>query len=142
MFNDGSVRDCQFKTPQWTIGKNFDSPGSFGRDFVSADELPPGAKGLRVTTRLNGTLVQDADTADMIFDVATTIALLSECMTLEIGDVIVMGTPSGVDFARTLQLWMKPGDVCECAFEGVGSLHHPIAQAQPGGCNENSATKS
>jgi 2-keto-4-pentenoate hydratase/2-oxohepta-3-ene-1,7-dioic acid hydratase in catechol pathway len=133
VFNDGSVRDYQFKTSQWTIGKNFDSTGSFGPDFVSADELPPGAKGLRVTTRLNGTLVQDADTADMIFDVAATIAILSECMTLAIGDVIVMGTPSGVGFARTPQLWMKPGDICECAIEGVGSLRNPIAQEQPGG---------
>jgi 2-keto-4-pentenoate hydratase/2-oxohepta-3-ene-1,7-dioic acid hydratase in catechol pathway len=133
VFNDGSVRDYQFKTSQWTIGKNFDSTGSFGPDFVSADELPPGAKCLRVTTRLNGRLVQDADTADMIFDVAATIAILSECMTLAIGDVIVMGTPSGVGFARTPQLWMKPGDVCECAIEGVGSLRNPIAQEQPGG---------
>jgi 2-keto-4-pentenoate hydratase/2-oxohepta-3-ene-1,7-dioic acid hydratase in catechol pathway len=133
VFNDGSVRDYQFKSSQWTVGKNFDGTGSFGPEFVSADALPAGAKGLRVTTRLNGTLVQDADTADMIFDVATTIAMLSECMTLEVGDVIVMGTPSGVGFARTPQLWMKPGDVCECAIEGIGALRNPIAQEKPVG---------
>ena len=132
VFNDGSIRDYQFKSSQWTMGKNFDGTGSFGPEFVSADDLPAGAKGLRVSTRLNGALVQDANTSNMIFDVATTIAILSECMTLEIGDVIIMGTPSGVGFARKPQLWMKPGDVCECSIEGVGTLRNPIVQEQLG----------
>lgn len=127
VFNDGSIRDYQFKSHQWTIGKNFDASGSFGPELVTADELPPGAAGLRITTRLNGRTVQDADTADMIFGVAETIALLSEAMTLRPGDVLVMGTPSGVGLARTPQLWMKPGDVCEVEIEGIGLLSNPVA---------------
>ena len=126
VFNDGSVRDYQFKSNQWTVGKNFDASGSFGPDFVTADELPAGAEGLRISTRLNGQTVQDANTSDMIFGVAETIALLSEAMTLSPGDVIVMGTPSGVGLARTPPLWMRPGDVCEVEIEGVGLLSNPI----------------
>src|SRR5690606_27583445 len=110
LFNDASIRDYQLRTTQWTMGKNFDATGGFGPDFVSADELPPGAKGLRIQTRLNGQVVQDANTADMVFDVVETIALLSACMTLEPGDLIVTGTPAGVGMARKPPLWMKPGD--------------------------------
>src|SRR5690606_4195850 len=98
-FNDASVRDYQRKTAQWTIGKNFDATGAFGPFFVTADELPPGAQGLRISTRLNGEVMQDANTGDMLFPVAETIALLTECMTLEPGDVLVMGTPAGVGHA-------------------------------------------
>jgi 2-keto-4-pentenoate hydratase/2-oxohepta-3-ene-1,7-dioic acid hydratase in catechol pathway len=127
VFNDGSVRNYQRRSAQWTIGKNFDATGGFGPDFVTADAVPPGAKGLRITTRLNGRTVQDANTDDMIFDVATTIAIVSECMTLDPGDVIVMGTPAGVGHARKPPLWMKPGDVCECEIEGIGLLRNPIA---------------
>lgn len=128
LFNDGSIRDYQIRTPQWTMGKNFDATGGFGPDFVSADELPPGGKGLRIQTRLNGTVVQDANTSDMVFDVAETIALLSECMTLEPGDLIVTGTPAGVGMARKPPLWMKPGDVCEVEVERIGVLRNPIKQ--------------
>lgn len=128
IFNDGSIRNYQRRGAQWTIGKNFDGTGGFGPEFVTADAVPHGAKGLRITTRLNGQIVQDANTDDMIFDVARTIAILSECMTLDPGDVIVMGTPSGVGHARKPPLWMKPGDVCECEIEGIGLLRNPIAQ--------------
>lgn len=126
-FNDGSVRDYQRRTPQWTIGKNFDATGPFGPAFVPADELPLGAVGLKIESRLNGTVMQSANTADMIFPVDETIMLLSQCMTLEPGDVLVMGTPAGVGFARTPPLWMKPGDVIEIEIEGVGLLSNPIA---------------
>ncbi len=102
VFNDGSIRDYQRRTPQWTVGKNFDATGAFGPEFVTADELPPGASGLRLQTRLNGEVVQNADTADMIFSVAETIALLSQVMTFLPGDVLVMGTPSGVGVARVV----------------------------------------
>ena len=128
IFNDGSIRDYQFKSPQWTMGKTFDGTGGFGPEFVTADELPPGCKGLKIETRLNGAVVQSATTADMIFDVATLIAILSEVMTLDPGDVIVSGTPSGVGFARKPPLWMKPGDVCEIEIEGVGLLSNPVQQ--------------
>jgi 2-keto-4-pentenoate hydratase/2-oxohepta-3-ene-1,7-dioic acid hydratase in catechol pathway len=125
-FNDMSVRDYQKRTPQWTIGKNFDATGGFGPVLVTADELPPGATGLRIQSRLNGTVMQDANTTDMIWGVAETIALLSDCMTLEPGDVIVMGTPAGVGQARTPPVWMKAGDTIEIEIERVGLLVNPI----------------
>lgn len=133
VFNDASVRDYQRRTTQWTMGKNFDGTGGFGPEFVSADELPPGAAGLRIQSRLNGKVLQDADTRDMVFGVARTIALLSECMTLEPGDLLVMGTPAGVGHARTPPLWMKEGDVCEIEIERIGVLSNPIVDeaAQP-----------
>ncbi|AQV98958.1 5-oxopent-3-ene-1,2,5-tricarboxylate decarboxylase [Cupriavidus necator] len=126
LFNDGSVREYQFKSPQWTVGKNFDGTGAFGPDLVTADELPPGAKGLLLQTRLNGEVVQSASTDDMVFDVATLISILSEAMTLEAGDVIVTGTPSGIGWARTPKLMMKAGDLCEVTVEGLGTLRNPV----------------
>jgi acylpyruvate hydrolase len=127
VFNDGSVREYQFKTPQWTVGKNFDSTGAFGPDLVTADELPPGAKGLRLETRLNGQVVQSASTDEMIFDVASLISIISEAITLEPGDVIVSGTPSGIGWARNPRLLMKAGDVCEVSVEKIGTLRNVIA---------------
>jgi acylpyruvate hydrolase len=125
-FNDMSVRDYQKKTPQWTIGKNFDATGGFGPMLVTADELPPGATGLKIQSRLNGRVMQDANTRDMIWGVAETIQLLTECMTLEPGDVIIMGTPAGVGQARTPPVWMKDGDTIEIEIESVGLLSNPI----------------
>ena len=125
-FNDMSVRDYQKRTPQWTIGKNFDGTGGFGPLLVSADDLPPGAVGLKIQGRLNGEVMQDANTSDMIFSVAETIALLAEVLTLEPGDVIVMGTPAGVGQARTPPVWMKVGDRYEVEIERVGTLSNPI----------------
>lgn len=126
IFNDASIRDYQFKSAQWMIGKNFDSTGAFGPVFVTADELEPGAKGLRLKTRLNGTELQNASTSDMIFDVATQISMFSDAMLLRPGDVIVTGTPSGIGLARDPKIFMKPGDVCEVEIEGVGLLSNPI----------------
>ncbi|MDP1534507.1 MAG: fumarylacetoacetate hydrolase family protein [Rubrivivax sp.] len=125
-FNDGSLRDYQRRTTQWTIGKNFDATGAFGPALVTADELPPGCVGLRIQSRLNGQVMQDASTADMAFGVARTISLLSECMTLEPGDLIVMGTPGGVGYARTPPVWMKAGDTIEVDIEGVGVLSNRV----------------
>ena len=126
VFNDGSVREYQRKTSQWTIGKNFDATGGFGPDVVTADELPPGARGLRIRSRLNGTVMQDANTDDMLVDVAETVALVTTCMTLEPGDLLVMGTPAGVGHARRPPVWMKHGDVCEIEIERVGLLRNPV----------------
>jgi 2-keto-4-pentenoate hydratase/2-oxohepta-3-ene-1,7-dioic acid hydratase in catechol pathway len=126
LFNDGSVRDFQFKGPQWTLGKNFDSCGSYGPFLVSADELPPGGTGLRIRTLLNGQVVQDASTSDLIFPVAELIAYVSTAMVLRPGDIIVTGTPSGVGFARKPPLFMKNGDVCEIQIEKIGTLRNPI----------------
>nr|WP_315236359.1 fumarylacetoacetate hydrolase family protein [uncultured Albidiferax sp.] len=125
-FNDMSVRDYQKRTPQWTIGKNFDATGGLGPVLVTADELPPGAVGLKIRGRLNGEVMQDANTSDMIWGVAETIALLSECLTLEPGDVIAMGTPAGVGQARTPPVWMQAGDTYEVEIERVGTLVNPI----------------
>jgi acylpyruvate hydrolase len=126
VFNDGSIRDYQMKTAQWTVGKNFDGTGAFGPHLVTADELPSGATGLRLQTRLNGQIVQDATTSDLIFDVATLVSTLSEAFTLQRGDIIVTGTPSGVGFARKPPLYMKAGDICEIEIEGVGTLMNPV----------------
>jgi acylpyruvate hydrolase len=125
-FNDGSVRDYQRKTSQWTIGKNFDKTGGFGPWFVTADELPPGAAGLTIESRLNGHVMQHANTRDMIVPVAETIALLTECLTLEPGDLLVMGTPAGVGHARKPPVWMKVGDTIEIEIEKIGILSNPI----------------
>lgn len=127
VFNDASIREYQRKTTQWTIGKNFDATGGFGPDFVTVDELPAGAKGLRIQSRLNGEVMQHANTDDMLFGVAETVALVTACMTLEPGDLLVMGTPAGVGHARKPPVWMKPGDVCEVEIEGIGRLENPIA---------------
>lgn len=126
LFNDGSVREYQFKSPQWTVGKNFDGTGAFGPDLITADELPPGAKGLLLETRLNGEVVQSANTDTMVFDVESLISILSEAFTLEAGDVIVSGTPSGVGWARTPKLLMQHGDVCEVTVERMGTLSNKI----------------
>lgn len=128
IFNDATLRDYQFKTTQWTMGKNFDSTGAFGPELVTADELPPGCAGLRLQTRLNGELVQDASIDDLIFDIATLVHLLSEVMTLEPGDLIVSGTPSGAGFARKPPLWLQAGDACSVAIEEIGELENPIAE--------------
>jgi 2-keto-4-pentenoate hydratase/2-oxohepta-3-ene-1,7-dioic acid hydratase in catechol pathway len=119
IFNDASVCDYQKKAPQWTMGKNFDGSGAFGPYLVTADELPRGGKGLRIQTRLNGTMVQDASTDDMVFSVAKLISFLSEAITLSPGDILVSGTPAGVGVARTPPLFMKDGDVCEVEIEKV-----------------------
>lgn len=126
IFNDASVRDYQKKAPQWTIGKNFDGTGAFGPWLVTADELPPGGQGLHIQTRLNGTVVQDASTQDMIFSVARLISILSEAITLSPGDILVSGTPSGVGMARKPPLYMKAGDVCEVEIEGIGILRNRV----------------
>ena len=129
VFNDISVRDYQMKSTQWMIGKNFDGTGAFGPALVTADELPAGANGLHIEARLNGTVLQSASTADMIFDVAKLVALISTAMTLEAGDIIVTGTPSGVGMARKPPLWMQAGDLCEIEIEGVGLLQNRIVAA-------------
>ena len=137
LFNDATIRDYQFKSPQWTVGKNFDCTGAFGPEFITADELPPGAKGLLLRTRLNGALVQEASIDDMIFDVATLVATLSEAFTLEAGDIIVTGTPSGVGLGRKPPLWMKPGDLCEVEVNGFMTLSNPIQDEGASGVGES-----
>jgi 2-keto-4-pentenoate hydratase/2-oxohepta-3-ene-1,7-dioic acid hydratase in catechol pathway len=126
VFNDASIRDYQLRTPQWTAGKNFDDTGAFGPWLVTPDEVPAGAAGLKIECRVNGEVMQSSNTGNLIFTVANTIHLLSTFMTLEAGDVIVMGTPGGVGVARDPQVWMKAGDVCEIEIEGIGLLKNTV----------------
>jgi acylpyruvate hydrolase len=125
-FNDASIRDYQHRTAQWTIGKNFDKTGAFGPVFVTADELPAGASGLKIESRLNGTVMQSANTRDMLFPVDETVALLTECLTLEPGDLLVMGTPGGVGHTRKPPVFMKHGDVIEIDIESIGLLRNTV----------------
>jgi len=125
--NEGSIREFQRKTTQWAMGKNFDQTGGFGPWMVTADELPPGAKGLKIQSRLNGQVMQSDNTDNMMFPVAEMLVYLTQGITLEPGDVIFTGTPSGVGHARKPNpVWMKNGDVCEVEIEGVGVLRNPI----------------
>ncbi|MHC0054668.1 fumarylacetoacetate hydrolase family protein [Actibacterium sp. D379-3] len=134
-FNDGSLRDFQLRTSQWALGKNFDETGAFGPELVTPDELPDGAAGLRIQTRLNGEVMQDANTGDMIFGVAQAVVILSECMTLYPGDVVIMGTCEGVGLTRKPPVYMAPGDVCEVEIEGIGILRNTIvAEGCKPGC--------
>jgi 2-keto-4-pentenoate hydratase/2-oxohepta-3-ene-1,7-dioic acid hydratase in catechol pathway len=126
VFNDGSLRDYQRKSTQWTIGKNFDATGGFGPWLVTPDELPPGADGLRIQSRLNGQIMQDANTKSFLWGVVETLVLITECMTLEPGDVVITGTPAGVGYARKPPVFMKHGDTIEVEIEGVGLLSNPI----------------
>lgn len=125
-FNDGTLRDYQRKTAQWTIGKNFDETGSFGPWLVPASRLPAGAAGLKIESRLNGTVMQSSNTAHMLFPVVETLCLITEAITLDPGDVIIMGTPAGVGYARTPPVWMKAGDTIEIEIEGIGILSNRI----------------
>ncbi len=127
VFNDGSVREYQRKTGQWTAGKNFDDSGPAGPWIVTADELPDGAEGLKIESRLNGKTMQSSNTSNMIFTVTRTIEILSEIWTLEPGDIVAMGTPEGVGYARTPPVFMQPGDVVEIEIENIGILSNPIA---------------
>src|SRR5262249_25667291 len=125
--NEGSVREYQRKTTLWDMGKNFDRTGGFGPWMVTADELPAGAKALKIQTRLNGQVMQSDNTDNMMFPVAETIAYVTQGMTLEPGDIVFTGTPSAVGHARKPNpVWMKQGDTCEIDIEGVGVLVNPI----------------
>lgn len=128
-FNDGSLRDFQRQTGQWTAGKNFDATGPFGPVIVTADELPPGARDLAVRSRLNGQIMQDGNSSDMIFPVAEIISYVSKVMTLEPGDLIATGTPSGVGAARTPPVFMRDGDVIEVEIEGIPALRNRVVAA-------------
>lgn len=130
IFNDATIREYQFKAPQWTVGKNFDGTGAFGPTFVTADDVPLGGAGLKLETRLNGQVVQTANTNDLVFDVATLIEIISAAITLAPGDVIVTGTPAGVGWAREPKLIMRHGDICEVEIEGLGVLKNTVQDEQ------------
>jgi acylpyruvate hydrolase len=126
LFNDATLRDFQLRTPQWTMGKNFDGTGSFGPWLVTPDAVPPGASGLRIQGRLNGRVMQDSRTDLLIFSVSALIEMISVAMSLERGDVIITGTPGGVGAARKPPVFMQPGDNFEVEIEGLGILTNPV----------------
>lgn len=126
--NDGSVRDYQIKSPQWTMGKVWDGTGAFGPELVTPEELPEACKGMTLTMRVNGDTLQSASIDDMIFDIPTLVSLLSEAMTLTPGDIIISGTPSGVGALRKPPIWLKPGDECIVEIAGLGKLVNRVAQ--------------
>ncbi|MBX4926431.1 2-keto-4-pentenoate hydratase/2-oxohepta-3-ene-1,7-dioic acid hydratase in catechol pathway [Rhizobium binae] len=127
IYNDGSVRDFQRHTHQFTPGKNFPDTGAFGPWMMTPDELGD-LDPLRIQTRLNGEIVQDATFGMMIFDVARIIEYCSSFTRLEAGDVIATGTPGGVGAKRNPPLWMKPGDIVEVEIDKLGILTNPIGQ--------------
>ncbi|PUB14343.1 fumarylacetoacetate hydrolase family protein [Yoonia sediminilitoris] len=126
VFNDGSVRDFQRKTHQWTPGKNFDDTGAIGPISVTPDELPEGAVDLKIESRVGDEILQSASTSDMMWSVAKTIALVSQYTTLVSGDYLAMGTPPGVGHAKTPPRWLRPGETVECEIEGIGICASPI----------------
>ncbi|MCM2292728.1 fumarylacetoacetate hydrolase family protein [Allorhizobium sp. BGMRC 0089] len=128
-YNDGSIRDFQRHTHQFTPGKNFPDTGAFGPWMMTPDEIGPMGD-LRLQTRLNGQVVQEATFSQMIFDIARQIEYCSTFTRLEAGDVIVSGTPGGVGAKRNPPLWMKPGDVVEVEIDKLGLLRNPITAEQ------------
>ena len=127
IFNDGSVREYQRKTHQWTPGKNFDATGPIGPTVVTPDELPEGGTGLKIESRVGDEILQSATTSDMLWTTARTIATISEYSTLEPGDLIALGTPPGVGHAKKPNpRWLRPGEVIEIEIEKIGVLANPI----------------
>ena len=131
LFNDVSIRDWQLRKPpiQFGAGKNFDASGPFGPELVTSDEIAH-PNGLRIALRVNGEQMQSSNTANMIFDIPTLIEHISQFTTLEPGDVIATGTPSGVGHFRDPAVYLKPGDTVRVEIEGIGVLENPV-EAEP-----------
>jgi 2-keto-4-pentenoate hydratase/2-oxohepta-3-ene-1,7-dioic acid hydratase in catechol pathway len=127
-FNDLTARRTQHSTTQWTVGKNADQSGPMS-EIVTADEVGDPADGLRIVTRVNDEIVQDGNTADMIFSVGEILSYLSQTMTLYPGDLVVTGTPNGVGYARRPPRFLHPGDEVAVEIERVGSVRTPIVAA-------------
>ncbi len=126
ILNDVSARDLQTLHQQFFYSKSLDGSAPMGPWIVTADEIP-NPHALRLQLRLNGETVQDSHTGDLIFDIPTCIATFTNGVTLEPGDIITTGTPSGVGMGMTPQRWLKAGDVMECEIEGIGVLRNPVA---------------
>ncbi len=127
VFNDGSLRDYQRKTVQWTPGKNFDDTGAIGPFTVTPEDLPEGASGLKIESRVGDEILQSSNTANMIWGVRQVIATISEYTTLEPGDLIALGTPPGVGHAKKPNpRWLKPGETVEVEIEGIGICASPV----------------
>lgn len=127
VFNDGSVRDYQRKTHQWTPGKNFDNTGAIGPYVVTPDEIAEGASGLKIESRVGDEILQSSNTGNMIWGVRQIMAILSEYTTLAPGDLVALGTPPGVGHAKKPNpRWLVPGETVEIEIEGIGICASPI----------------
>jgi len=124
VMNDGSAREWQRAATQWTPGKNFEGTMPIGPELVTNDEVT--VTDLAISSILNGTVMQDARTSQMIVSVSRAVEYFSSFTTLRPGDVIASGTPGGVGFARTPPVWLTPGDVIEVAIEGIGSISNKV----------------
>ena len=127
ILNDVSGRDAQFADSQWFRGKSFDSFAPVGPCVVTPDEID-NVQNLRLTTTVNGNVMQDGNTKDMIFDIPTILEYISEDITLLPGDILSTGTPSGVGIFRDPPVVLKPGDVVECKIEGIGSIKNEVIE--------------
>ena len=125
-FNDVTVRNFQFRTSQYIAGKNFRTSGPLGPVIVTNDQIDP--NDLNLTTKVNGTIMQKANTREMHFKVPFIINHLSEFIDLQAGDVIAMGTPAGVGFKRNPPIWLKVGDVVDVDLEGIGTLTNQVVE--------------
>jgi 2-keto-4-pentenoate hydratase/2-oxohepta-3-ene-1,7-dioic acid hydratase in catechol pathway len=130
--NDVSARDLQFSDGQWVRAKSLDTFCPLGPVIVTADELPH-PQGLALRTRVNGETVQDSNTSEMLFSVAELLAFCSRSFTLEVGDVVLTGTPWGCGEFMTPKRRLRPGDTVECEVEGIGVLTNPVAASYPRG---------
>ncbi len=130
VMNDGSAREWQRIATQWTPGKNFEGTMPIGPEVVTVDEVD--VTDLAIRTTLNGTVMQDARTSQMIVSVAQAVEYFSGFTTLQPGDVIATGTPGGVGFARTPPVWLQPGDLIEVEVEGIGAIANRVV-AEEGG---------
>ena len=123
--NDVTVRDWQFRSPTWTLGKSFDTHGPTGPWITTPDEVDD-PQNLRIRTLLNGETMQDASTSEMIFGCSEQIATLSTAFTLEPGDLVSTGTPAGVGFARQPPVFLRAGDSVRVEIDGVGAIENPV----------------
>jgi len=129
--NDVTVRDWQYRSPTWTLGKSFDTHGPTGPWITTPDEVGD-PQDLRIRTLLNGETMQDASTAEMIFGCAEQIATLSTACTLEPGDLVSTGTPAGVGVARTPPVFLRAGDTVRIEIDGVGTIENPVVDEPAG----------
>jgi 2-keto-4-pentenoate hydratase/2-oxohepta-3-ene-1,7-dioic acid hydratase in catechol pathway len=128
--NDVSVRDYQMRTSQWMLGKVFDTHAPCGPVIVTTDEIPD-PQGLAIRCSIDGELLQDSHTSNLVFTVPALIAELSAIMTLEPGDIVATGTPAGVGISRTPKRWLRPGERVKVEIERIGALENPIVSAAP-----------
>ena len=124
-FNEVSARDVQTRTSQWTAGQALDTFAPMGPGIVPASEIPD-VQDLLLTTRVNGEVLQEESTKEMVFGVATTIAYISSLLTLVPGDIIATGTPSGVGFSRTPPIFLRAGDTVEVEIEQIGTIRNSV----------------